>query len=253
MTVKITASIQARTRSSRLPGKVLLQLGGEVSLKLMVKRLKRVGLINHIVVATTDSAADDQISELFKNDAAVEIFRGSEHDVLRRLTDLGRQYPGYHHLELFGDSPFTCTAIILRAIREAVKNPEAIITNARQNLFPHGMEFLVYPFDLLLRCDEKIALNDPLREHGGSNLLIGNANTIIDLKPLPKEIFEEVYLEVDEAADYTTLAAIADILSDKQLFPYFTLSDILDVIRENREVLVNKEVERRWRKVQEQF
>ena len=253
MTVRTIASIQARTGSSRLPGKVLLPLGGQALLDLIVTRLKSVTEIDEIVIATTNSKADDKIVSLFEEDCAIKLFRGSENDVLSRLATLGRRYPDCHHLELFGDSPLICTDIIRRAIKEAKRNPAAIVTNARQNLFPHGMEFLIYPFELLIACDEKVATDDPLREHGGSNLLLGDVNDTIDLPPLPCEVFEEIYLEIDEPSDYAVLSAIVDILKEKSLFPYFTLPDILHVIRESSQIMENKGVERRWRKVQAKF
>lgn len=253
MAIKVIASIQARMGSSRLPGKVLMPLGGMGALELMTTRLSRLIEIDKIVVATSTSEADDKIAALFENDKKVEVFRGSETDVLNRLATLGSGYPDHHHLELFGDSPFICTEILSRAISISGFDKSAIVTNARENLFPHGMEFYLYSFDLLLQHEAELAVDDPLREHGGSNLLIGNLNRVIDLEPLAHEKFEEVYLEIDEPADYKSLSAIAEVLTARQIFPYFTLSDILDVIRDNPEILQNGKVERRWREIQSQF
>lgn len=253
MAIKIIASIQARMGSSRLPGKVLLPLGGMVLLDLMIARLSCLSEIDRIVVATSLSDADDKIAALFEKDEKVEVFRGSENDVLNRLANLGSSYPDHHHLELFGDSPFICTEILARGVASAMLDPSAIVTNARENLFPHGMEFYIYPFSLLLQHEAELVADDPLREHGGSNLLISNLNRVIDLQPLAHERFEEVYLEIDEPADYKSLSAIAEVLKARQIFPHFTLNDILAVIRDNPDILENGKVERRWREIQSQF
>lgn len=253
MAIKIIASIQARMGSSRLPGKVLMPLGGMPLLKLMVKRLSRLHQIDQLVIATSSSDADDEIAECFQYDEDVFVFRGSEDDVLNRLAMLGGRYPHHHHLELFGDSPFICTEILARGFASAELDPSAIITNARENLFPHGMEFYLYPFSLLVRHEAGLAADDPLREHGGSNLLIGNSNYIIDLQPQDYERFQEVYLEIDEPSDYKSLSAIAEILRDQESFPDFTLRDILNVIRDNPGILENGKVERRWREIQSKF
>ena len=253
MAIKIIASIQARMGSSRLPGKVLMPLGGMTLLDLMITRLSRLIEIDRLVVATSLSDADDKISALFEDHKKAEVFRGSENDVLNRLATLGSRYPDHHHLELFGDSPFICSDLLARGIALAGLNPSAIVTNARENLFPHGMEFYLYPFSLLLQHEAELAADDPLREHGGSNLLIGNLNRAIDLQPLAHERFEEVYLEIDEPADYDSLSAIAEELKTRQIFPHFTLNDILDVIRDNPGILENGKVERRWREIHSQF
>ncbi len=59
--MKIIAIIQARMGSTRLPGKVLMDLGGETVLARVVSRLRRAMRVDEIVVATTNSVADDAI------------------------------------------------------------------------------------------------------------------------------------------------------------------------------------------------
>ena len=54
--------IQARMGSTRLPGKVLADLGGEPLLSFMLRRLSPLGLDN-IVVATTLESRDDLVAE----------------------------------------------------------------------------------------------------------------------------------------------------------------------------------------------
>lgn len=77
------AIIQARMGSSRLPGKVLMELAGETVLARVVDRLRRSREIDTIVVATTNATADEVIvSECGR--LQVSCFRGSEQDVLDR-------------------------------------------------------------------------------------------------------------------------------------------------------------------------
>jgi len=47
--------------STRLPGKVLMDLGGQTVLARGVRRLRRASLIQQVVIATTDSPKDDAI------------------------------------------------------------------------------------------------------------------------------------------------------------------------------------------------
>src|SRR2546427_13018664 len=81
--MKITATIQARMGSTRLPGKVLMTVGTEPVLARVVHRLRRAALIDGIIVATSDRPADDAIVREC-NRLQVACFRGSENDVLDR-------------------------------------------------------------------------------------------------------------------------------------------------------------------------
>ena len=74
--MKIVAIIQARMGSTRLPGKVLMDLGGETVLARVLGRLRRAIMIEELVVATTDSAADDAIIRECQR-LEVSCFRGS--------------------------------------------------------------------------------------------------------------------------------------------------------------------------------
>jgi spore coat polysaccharide biosynthesis protein SpsF len=86
--MRVVAIIQARMGSTRLPGKVLKDLGGETVLARVVKRTRRATLLDELVVATSVLAADDAIArecEYLK----VPCFRGDELDVLDRYYRAG--------------------------------------------------------------------------------------------------------------------------------------------------------------------
>ena len=89
--MKIGATVQARMRSSRLPGKVLKPVLGRPLLALQLERIQRSILIDQVVIATTDQPADDPIAA-FAAEANVECFRGSEDDVLGRVAAAVRQF-----------------------------------------------------------------------------------------------------------------------------------------------------------------
>ncbi|HNV70784.1 MAG TPA: NTP transferase domain-containing protein, partial [Candidatus Ozemobacteraceae bacterium] len=48
--------------STRLPGKVLLKLGGRTVLEQVVRRARRASRIDRVVVATSDRAEDHEIA-----------------------------------------------------------------------------------------------------------------------------------------------------------------------------------------------
>ncbi|MGZ8424312.1 MAG: cytidylyltransferase domain-containing protein, partial [Candidatus Binatia bacterium] len=79
----ILAIVQARVGSTRLPGKVLADIAGEPMLTRVVSRVAAAQKIDAIVVATSNTVADDRIVERCCANC-VAVYRGSENDVLDR-------------------------------------------------------------------------------------------------------------------------------------------------------------------------
>ena len=83
MSLRTVAIIQARMGSTRLPGKVLMDLSSEPMLARVVERTRRARTVDEVVVATSILPADDRIARLCESRGWM-CFRGSEPDVLDR-------------------------------------------------------------------------------------------------------------------------------------------------------------------------
>jgi len=81
---RVTAVIQARMTSTRLPGKVLRPILGRPMLSLLLERLRHSRTLDALVIAMTANAADDPLQALCESEG-VAVFRGDEHDVLGRF------------------------------------------------------------------------------------------------------------------------------------------------------------------------
>lgn len=103
--MKIAATIEARTGSTRLPVKVLADLAGQPMLGHIIERLKSAMRLDEIVVATTRLDADDVIEELART-YGVEVYRGSEDDILGRLAGAIRQSGADILVSVTGDNPY---------------------------------------------------------------------------------------------------------------------------------------------------
>lgn len=79
----IALVVQARTGSTRCPGKVLADVAGRPMLARMLERLALVRVPHRLVLATTTDVADDPIAELGAS-AGVEVYRGHPTDLLDR-------------------------------------------------------------------------------------------------------------------------------------------------------------------------
>ncbi|MEQ3551221.1 glycosyltransferase family protein [Pseudonocardia nematodicida] len=102
--MRINAVIQARTGSSRLPGKVLRTLGGRAVLDRVVDAARDAPGIDRVLVATSTAPGDDAVAE---QSAAlgVDVVRGSEDDVLARFVQAADEYPCDAVVRLTADCP----------------------------------------------------------------------------------------------------------------------------------------------------
>lgn len=103
----VVAIIQARTGSTRLPGKVLELVAGEPLLAHVVARSQAMAGLDQVIVATSTSVGDDAIEGLCR-ERGWTCFRGSEDDVLRRYADAARGADTDHVMRITSDCPFVC-------------------------------------------------------------------------------------------------------------------------------------------------
>jgi spore coat polysaccharide biosynthesis protein SpsF len=113
--LRTIAIIQARMSSSRLPGKVLLDLGGQPMLARVVERTRRAKLLDDVVVATTVEASDDPI-EQFCAERGYPCFRGSLNDVLDRYYQAARAFHANTIVRITADCPVMDADVVNRVI-----------------------------------------------------------------------------------------------------------------------------------------
>jgi spore coat polysaccharide biosynthesis protein SpsF len=164
MTARTVAIIQARTGSTRLPGKVLLPLLGRPILSLVVERAARAGLVDEVVVATTVDPSDDAIVDLAAREGwAVE--RGSDADVLDRYAQAARAHQADIVVRITSDCPLIDPTLIDRTIEAFVDGNADYASNSLEpRTFPRGLDVEVVARAALERAwreDDDVGL----REH----------------------------------------------------------------------------------------
>jgi len=102
--MRTIALIQARMGSSRLPGKVLLDIGGKPMIQRVVERTRRAGRLDDVVVATTSDEADRPVAE-FCASMDIPFSRGSQHDVLDRYYQAAQAHGADIVVRITGDCP----------------------------------------------------------------------------------------------------------------------------------------------------
>jgi len=109
------AIIQARMGSSRLPGKVLQDIGGQPMLFRVVVRARHAQTLGRVVVATTTDAGDDPV-EAFCNQHGFPVFRGDPYDVLDRYYQAALIHHAETVVRLTADCPLLDPAEIDRTV-----------------------------------------------------------------------------------------------------------------------------------------
>ena len=98
------AFLQARMGSTRLPGKVLLQIQGKSILERALERLGAARSLDGAVVLTTLRDEDDRLAEEARR-LGVECFRGPDRDVLARFRQAADRYQPEVIVRATADNP----------------------------------------------------------------------------------------------------------------------------------------------------
>jgi spore coat polysaccharide biosynthesis protein SpsF len=157
--------LQARTTSMRLPGKVLMDLGGRPMLARQLERLARCRHVDEIVVATTVNATDDPVIAVAEA-AAVRWFRGSEADVLSRYAGAAREAGADVVIRSTADCPLIDAEIVDRVIETLTDGRAELdyVSNVIRRTYPQGLDVEALFRDTLERVD-RMGTSRPAREH----------------------------------------------------------------------------------------
>jgi len=250
--MKITATIQARMGSGRLPGKVLKKIANKSILEWQISRLKKSVLIDNIIVATSNKKEDNKIKKLCKS-IDVNCWSGSEDDVLERVHDAFFSIDAQIHAEFYGDSPFIDPTLVDQFLQYFLENINNIdyLTNSRKTTFPPGNEFSIYKSECLKYAHNLTDKDDPLREHVSLNIINKGKFKIKNIEA--EGIFNEpnLYLEIDTIEDYEMLKKFIPIVVRERGID-FSLKDIIELSKKEIELCkLNSKVDRKWRKFRE--
>ena len=149
--MKIVTIVQARMGSSRLPGKVMLDLGGKTVLGRVMERLGRGKLTGELVVATTDARVDDAIVAESER-LGVRVFRGEEKDVLDRYYRAAQHFRADAVVRVTSDFPLIDPEITDKTIQQFLDCRPDYASNALRRTYPRGLDTEVVTMDALARA-----------------------------------------------------------------------------------------------------
>lgn len=243
---RISATVAARVGSTRLPGKVLRPILGKPMLALQIERIRQSRLIDDVILATSDQPENDALEALAR-ELGIPCFRGSEEDVLGRITGALRAFNVDIHVEFMGDNPVPDPLLIDSIIGVYLKHQDEYdyVSNALKTTYPPGAEVSVYPAAVLLDAEQRVS--DPgLREHVGIHIYRHPERyRILNLEAPPWLRFPDIHLEVDTEEDFEVVSAVYEHLYPRN--PGFSLLQAVEFLLECGLAVKNRNVERRWR------
>jgi len=233
MSREVSAIIQARMNSSRLPGKVLMPVLGKPMLAQMLDRVAQAKSIARIVVATTDQRADDEIAALCRREG-YECFRGSEDDVLDRYYQAARRGHADVVVRLTADCPLMDSATIDTVTKTFLDGQYDYVSNTAPlpSTWPDGSDVEVFSFAALQRAWRE-AVKPSDREHVTFYLWNNPAEFRVHrVEHVPD--WSDYRLTVDYAQDLELVRAVFEALYP--LSRSFTLKEIVAFLDANPDV-----------------
>lgn len=241
------AVIQARTGSTRLPGKVMYPLAGQPAIYHVIDRLHHSSVVDETVVATSSKQQDD-VLERYVPGFGAKLYRGSEENVQKRFYEAAKQCDPEVIVRITGDCPLLDPRV-LDAVLTKLKSTEAdYATNILERSFPRGLDVEAFTMTSFETVYERS--NQPHHEEhvtpyyrenpSDYNLVNVKANEVYDDPNLHDRT--DLRLTLDEAADYELLDTIYEEMYDGTPI---SIEDVIEYLDATELWTTNTEVEQK--------
>jgi spore coat polysaccharide biosynthesis protein SpsF len=230
--------IPVRLSSTRLPSKAFLKIENKSCLQYLIERIKSVKKIDGIVLCTTKNQVDDKL-EKFAQNMNIQIFRGSEMDILERFKDAAIKYQVENIINIDGDDIFCNLEFITTTIKELNKSDVGFISwkNLPIGTTPVGIK----ASDLIKICNQKNTQNT---ETGWGRFFTETGLCKIKYLTSPNSKYTEsdIRLTLDYPEDFKLFEHIIKNIK----FPY-KLEHIIEFLNERKDIKeLNKKVKEEY-------
>jgi spore coat polysaccharide biosynthesis protein SpsF len=220
--------VQARMLSTRLPGKVLKEVLGKPLLLHLVERLRRVTLIDGIVIATSVDPADDVISA-FCDREGLHVVRGSQENVLSRIYAASKAFGLEALVRITADCPLIDPMLIDKGLSAFHAGSYDYLSNTLDRTFARGMDFEIIRFSSLEKAFfEATSAYD--KEHV-TPFIYKQPERFRLANVLQHKNEAHLRLTVDEESDFVLTKKILEALYPKN--PEFVMADIRELLQQN--------------------
>jgi spore coat polysaccharide biosynthesis protein SpsF len=248
--MKTVAIIQARMGSSRLPGKVLLDIAGKPMMQRVFERTQRAHSLDSVTAATTTDPADDPVAA-FAASIGIPCTRGSLHDVLDRYYQAAKTHQADVIVRITADCPVVDPEVIDQTVRLVTENSAFDFSCNRLpppfgRTFPIGLDVEACTFATLQRAWQE-STETFHREHvmpfiyEGTRLALRTPRIAEGVSPRGFRI-AQLHHQPDYGSLRWTVDTPEDLVFMREIFTRlgnktdFTWYDVLEIIQQHPEL-----------------
>lgn len=229
--MKYAGIIQARCDSSRLPGKILMDLGGKPVLQRVIERVRRSRYVDEVFVVTSIGRENLPVLRLCA-EQNVRVFAGAEDDVLDRYYQMAKLIKPEYVIRVTADCPCYDWRFLDQAI-DAMKPNVDYLWDAGETL-PDGLDLEIIRFDALKRSWKEARLSSE-REHVTQYVHKHPELFTIQNFVCPISGISNFRWTLDEPEDYMLIKEIYQHFLERGN-EYFLTEDILELLKERPEL-----------------
>jgi spore coat polysaccharide biosynthesis protein SpsF (cytidylyltransferase family)/aryl-alcohol dehydrogenase-like predicted oxidoreductase len=220
--------IQARTSSSRLPGKALLPVGGYPTAVLAALRASNLGL--KTLVATSSERSDDALAEVLGRHE-IRVFRGPLEDVLTRYALATAEFPDECVVvRLTGDNVVPDGNLVQELVSSfAGSGVEYLSQDSPQSRLPYGLGGEVFKVGTLRRA-HTLAASSSDREHVSPWIRRNCAVRTHTPRAIGVDDFSHLRCTIDDEEDYQRMVRLFEGVADPVHIGWFELTKKLALL-----------------------
>ena len=246
--MNVDAFILARLGSSRLPRKHFLHIQNKPMIQHLVERISKCKTIRKIIVCTTENTIDDSLINFLEKEKILW-FRGSEHDVIKRLLDAATAYETDIIVDIEGDKLYTEPEFVDKSVDEMINsNYDFVMGSLSSNSVDHSDHSIPAVFPAVIRKSalEKVYsmkkeknTETGYREYFTSNSIFQCRYVTLPHLKIPKNLRLTI--------DYEQDIKLAKIIF-KNFGNSFSFVDIIELFNKNPDLLgITNEVLEKWK------
>jgi spore coat polysaccharide biosynthesis protein SpsF len=233
---KIGIFIEARTGSTRLPGKILKKINSKTSIiEFLIDRIQASLNFKNLIIITTKKKEDDRIIRLCKK-KNILFFRGSTHDLIKRNLDAAKKFQINDIIQLTSDNPFIDINILKKLKKIYLNKNYEFVSNSVSGTFPIGSDIRIFKVSSLKKYS--IYVKKKFRQHT-CYYFLKNSKKINSHDYLAPIRFRnsKIRLTVDYYEDLIFAKKLVSLIGEN--LKDYTLKNIFRVINKSKNYKIN--------------
>jgi len=233
--MKTHVFIQARMGSTRLPKKVLSDLGGRSMFSVLAERLRAVAGVDAVILMTSIRPENDPLCEEASR-VRIPAFRGNEENLLDRMFHAVAAYPADTLVRVTADCPLLDPRIVEEALQQFRTGRYDMVSNVRVRSFPDGMDVEVFSRAALTNAWHACVAQDTesLSQFMSPTKYIHHSPAVRAYDLVHKPNLAHVRITVDFPEDLDVVRAVHAALSPGN--PLFSMDDTVSFLSAHPEI-----------------